>query len=277
MDNYLNKAIIDVIGEFPEVGVLLNGYGVSCVTCSVGICLLKDVLSIHSFKKAEEGRIMDEIRSIIENGENASRYSDRFPAHEVQDGVKRKFEYSKPVEVLVDEHDNIKRVLGAIPGLLDEMRAYDAERTDGISSIQKEKVVLNSILYFIRNYADKYHHAKEEDILFKYTDEAQEIIQAMYDDHKAGRSFIQTVHEGIDEDDFSKVESGLLGYMEILTGHIQREDDVLYPWFDKNLSSDEVRSLEDEFEVADNKAGKSFVEGILIFIDGLEKRFKDEI
>jgi len=33
---------------------------------------------------------------------------------------------------------------------------------------------------FIRSYADKYHHAREEEILFKYFDEDMAILKVMH-------------------------------------------------------------------------------------------------
>jgi hypothetical protein len=48
MDAYTNKGIKDIINEFPEVGRILGEYGIECVSCTVGICALKDILDIHT-------------------------------------------------------------------------------------------------------------------------------------------------------------------------------------------------------------------------------------
>ena len=56
-----DKAIQDVITEHPEVGEILNRFEIGCVSCKVGICLLKDVVSIHGLSKEDEARIEQEI------------------------------------------------------------------------------------------------------------------------------------------------------------------------------------------------------------------------
>ena len=42
-----DKAIQDVMQTYPEIGEILARYDIGCTTCKVGICLLKDVVSIH--------------------------------------------------------------------------------------------------------------------------------------------------------------------------------------------------------------------------------------
>jgi hypothetical protein len=66
------RAIKDVVQEHPEIGAVLQKYEIGCVTCSVGICLLKDVVSIHGLPKEVEDRIEAEIGAYLE-GQNAGR------------------------------------------------------------------------------------------------------------------------------------------------------------------------------------------------------------
>jgi hypothetical protein len=56
-----DMAIQDVIKNFPEIGEILNRFEIGCVTCKVGICLLKDVVSIHGLSKEDEAKIENEI------------------------------------------------------------------------------------------------------------------------------------------------------------------------------------------------------------------------
>ena len=60
------SAIQDVIGPHPEIGEILKRYDIGCVTCKVGICLLKDVVSIHGLSKEDEARIEAEINGYLE-------------------------------------------------------------------------------------------------------------------------------------------------------------------------------------------------------------------
>lgn len=61
-----NKAIQDVIAQHPEIGDILARYDIGCVTCKVGICLLKDVVSIHGLSKEDEARIAAEIDEYLQ-------------------------------------------------------------------------------------------------------------------------------------------------------------------------------------------------------------------
>ena len=58
-----NKAIQDVLGTYPEIGEILARFDIGCVTCKVGICLLKDVVAIHGLSKEDEAKIEQEINN----------------------------------------------------------------------------------------------------------------------------------------------------------------------------------------------------------------------
>ncbi|MBI5484195.1 MAG: hypothetical protein HY888_07020 [Deltaproteobacteria bacterium] len=65
-----DRAIQDVIKSYPGIGDILNRYEIACVTCKVGICLLKDVVAIHGLSKEDEARIEQEINNHLkEKGE----------------------------------------------------------------------------------------------------------------------------------------------------------------------------------------------------------------
>ncbi len=62
-----HQAIQDVMQNYPEIGEILNRYEIGCVTCKVGICLLKDVVSIHGLSKDDEAKIELEINNYLTN------------------------------------------------------------------------------------------------------------------------------------------------------------------------------------------------------------------
>jgi hypothetical protein len=61
------KAIKDVVSEHPDIGAILERHEIGCVTCGVGICLLKDVVSIHGLPRETERAIEREIAEYLEN------------------------------------------------------------------------------------------------------------------------------------------------------------------------------------------------------------------
>ena len=59
------QAINKVIEEHPFIGEILEKYDIGCVTCGVGICLVKDVVSIHALGDEIEARIEQEINDYL--------------------------------------------------------------------------------------------------------------------------------------------------------------------------------------------------------------------
>jgi hypothetical protein len=61
------QAINKVIETHPKIGEILDHYEIGCVTCGVGICLVKDVVSIHALGDEVEAKIEQEILAYLEN------------------------------------------------------------------------------------------------------------------------------------------------------------------------------------------------------------------
>ena len=61
-----DRAIQDVLTSYPEIGRILAAREIGCVTCAVGICLLKDVVSIHGLSGDEERAIEQEINTHLD-------------------------------------------------------------------------------------------------------------------------------------------------------------------------------------------------------------------
>jgi len=62
-DQPINKTI----EQHPFIGEVLAKYDIGCVTCGVGICLVKDVVSIHALGAAVEAQIEAEITNYLNN------------------------------------------------------------------------------------------------------------------------------------------------------------------------------------------------------------------
>jgi hypothetical protein len=63
-DNGLGeKAIQDLLRDHPPIGDILAKHDIGCVTCKVGICLLKDVVAIHALPPEAEAAIESEINA----------------------------------------------------------------------------------------------------------------------------------------------------------------------------------------------------------------------
>ncbi len=232
MEKLLNRYIKEIIDEFPKVGTLLEEFKIGCVTCNVGTCLLKDIIEIHNLPGDEERVILAGIAKIV------------YPDREIEiPEIKRKAKsegvsYSPPMKILVDEHVFIKRLIAQIPNLIKELE----------SNPENGKILAEKSIDFIKNYADKFHHAKEEDILFKYFDENLDILKVMYEEHKIGRGHVKSIVEGLASGDGKCVAEHLDAYGKLLTQHIKKEDEILYPWQDRNLTTNQVGEMFSKFQ-----------------------------
>lgn len=60
-DQPINKTI----EQHPFIGEVLEKYDIACTTCGVGICLVKDVVSIHALGDEIEAKIEQEINDYL--------------------------------------------------------------------------------------------------------------------------------------------------------------------------------------------------------------------
>ncbi len=255
MEKYLNKGVQAVIEEYPNVGEILDDFGIACTTCTAGSCLLKDVVGIHNLPTAQEIELMYQIEKALYPERDVIK-----PEISQVDNGKKEITFSPPVQQLVDEHKVIKRWLALVPQVIAKLED------------QPEKIWqwIATGVDFSSFYADKFHHAKEEDILFKYSDETLEIIQVMYDEHITGRNHIAGIRKAVEGRDKEKAVKHLLAYRELLQEHIKKEDKILYPWIDRNLTTKQVGELFFKFIDADRKTGDEIPRKYEAFVDQVE-------
>lgn len=67
------QAINKVIEQHPVIGEILERYEIGCVTCGVGICLVKDVVSIHALGDEVESSIEKEITDYLVNNSETDK------------------------------------------------------------------------------------------------------------------------------------------------------------------------------------------------------------
>ena len=236
MEKYLNMGIKPLIEEFPKIESILTDYDIGCGPCMVGTCLLKDIVSIHSLSEPDEKKLMKRISNLILNDPGKTK-SEKI--------TKKPVTYSKPMQKLVDEHTLIKRWLALIPQVIEYV---DLKTESG-------KQIITDGIDMIRSYADKFHHAKEEDILFKYFDESAEIIRIMYKDHTTARSLVQNMIKSLESENRELLRESLLAYRDLLQQHIQKEDEILYPWMDRELNDTKLIEMDAKFVEADKNSG----------------------
>jgi len=154
-----------------------------------------------------------------------------------------------PTEVLKHEHQVILLVLAAA-----EREAGKIARSGRVDAARVEK-----LLDFFGNFADRCHHAKEEDLLFVKMQERgmpreQGPIAVMLADHDKGRGYLAAVREALpaavrdDSAAASAIAENLSAYVGMLRAHISKEDNILYPMADDLFSDQDQADLTAAFD-----------------------------
>ena len=241
MTEVIGLYIKDVIDAYPAVGDVLAKSGIGCVTCSVGTCLIKDVVSIHNLTDAQEQALFAAIAAIIFPGQTMP-----LPKIERKLPITGSPSFSPPIQALVNEHNQIKRVIARLPDLAARIQR-------GLDTDTRQTIL--EVIDFIRQYADKFHHAKEEDILFKYFDSGSDVLMVMFKEHKLGRQHIRNAIAALDQGHAAAIIEHLTAYGALLKEHIRKEDEILYPWMNRELTDSQVGQLFSKFSVVDEQFG----------------------
>jgi len=153
------------------------------------------------------------------------------------------------IDRLKEEHQAILLMLQVLEAACKKLEAgKDLNKDD-----------LYKMVDFIKIFADKSHHYKEEDLLFPAMVEAGipkdgGPIGVMLAEHTMGRNFVQGMRQALEEFSTGKTEASsqivtnARGYIELLTNHIYKEDNILYPMAEMHITDERHNELLEEFE-----------------------------
>ena len=154
----------------------------------------------------------------------------------------------RATELLKEEHKRIKLVMN----ILEEI----CKRFQSGEKVSSEH--LEQIVEFFKNFADKCHHAKEEDFLFP---EMEKVgisreggpIGCMLSEHDQGRALVKELSVAImrykiGEKATDRIVENANEYIGLLRQHIDKEDNVLYMMADQHLSEETQKKLLEDFE-----------------------------
>ncbi len=154
--------------------------------------------------------------------------------------------FETATEALKQDHRIIEKVLAVLEKVAQNPREASLETWE-------------KAIDFIRNFADKCHHLKEEKLFFPAL-EARGIpceggpIGMMLLEHEEGRAYVRAMAEALvlakEDPEAAKsalVENALL-YLRLLRQHIAKEDEILFEMADEALTPEEQKELLREFE-----------------------------
>lgn len=141
---------------------------------------------------------------------------------------------------------------------------------------------LETIVKVIREFADGFHHAKEEQLLFPlmvkkgFSNETGPVA-VMLHEHVQGRNFVKGMAENIslfkqgERIALSAIYSNILGYADLLKNHISKENNVLFRMADKAFTPAEQELLLLDFNKIELvRSNGLMVDDYLNLIDDLE-------
>ncbi|WP_337799002.1 hemerythrin domain-containing protein [Acidaminococcus timonensis] len=181
------------------------------------------------------------------------------------------------IDLMKEEHANISRMLEVI-------------RQASIGILEGKPVDVadfRNMVDFVRRYADKHHHGKEEVYLFpvmvqKLGRVADNLVtHGMLVEHDLGRDHVMSLATALDEyEKEPKTEYKLdilteaMGYARLLKRHVEKENNVVYTFAENQLSQEDLADIDarsKKFE--DEETEKGIQEHYLGMLEALEKKY----
>ena len=164
--------------------------------------------------------------------------------------------------MLSEEHKKILKVIDALLNECDSLK----------NGKEINKAFFIGAIDFIKNFADKFHHAKEEDILFKEFNKCANRggvhcnpIEQMINEHNEGRNYVKKMEESLNKNGKERVVENARGYAQLLRDHIFKEDNILYPMVDQISGNREKDIILNKFEEINKNLEQEIKKHLFIF------------
>ncbi len=178
---------------------------------------------------------------------------------------------SKAIDDLKNEHEAILftlKILGKMTDLASKGKAFDAKDA-------------TALIGFLKEFADKCHHGKEEGILFPALEAAGIAneggpIGVMLSEHERGRAFIGEMDAALRKTPFDAAAfvNAANSYSQLLGQHIEKENTVLFVMGERVLSEETLASLYERFEEHEETViGAGRHEQLHAMLDDFEEKY----
>ena len=151
----------------------------------------------------------------------------------------------KPKGPLMIEHRLIEKMIEVIRKI----------RENALKDNKIDKNAVETIVDFIKFYADRTHHGKEEDILFSaleqkgLSDEDRKLMNELVEEHKFGRKLtreIDEANEAILREPGKSIAKIIINFemlIDFYPKHIEKEDKIFFPSTEKYFTESELDSM----------------------------------
>jgi hemerythrin-like domain-containing protein len=180
-----------------------------------------------------------------------------------------------PIEDLVHEHKAIKVMLSIMNKIAENIRNDQTVDTNDIESI----------VDFLKTFADKCHHGKEENALFPALVETGipkegGPIGVMLHEHAVGREYIKEISTKTEQfksgnsEALQLIANSLLSYINLLHAHIQKEENILFPMGEKILTAQKQDEINEHFErIEEEVVGHGIHEQFHTLLNNLKSKY----
>ncbi len=171
------------------------------------------------------------------------------------------------------EHRLIERMVALFGDALGRIRSTGEVDPDFI----------DTAVDFIRVYADRVHHGKEEDILFrrlggmKISDKDLRLMNELIEEHEIGRGVAKSLaaanarYRNGDVAARSDIAENFAAFVELYTKHIGKEDKVFFLASRTYFTDEEDRAMVEEFREFDRKLIHEKYEAVVEALEGTRR------
>jgi len=183
----------------------------------------------------------------------------------------------KPRGQLMIEHRLIERCL-----------AFAAEAAQGMTESRFDPILVDTIVDFIKTYADRTHHGKEEDILFnklsgmQIAGDDREVMNELIDEHKRAREKVRKIVELNEQfrtgnrKVVPEIREIILWLADFYPVHIRKEDKDFFPKSEKYLSEEALNVMLESFSNFDRKMIHEKYQNIYEALSRRSKEMRDD-
>jgi hemerythrin-like domain-containing protein len=155
---------------------------------------------------------------------------------------------NKAIDDLMHEHGAIFEALQVLKGI--------ATRLEKGGPVEEGDI--SDILGFLKLFADRCHHAKEEEVLFPALAKAglsedDGPLRVYLSEHVRGRELLRAMESAsFPKLDPARFSAAVHGYIELLEKHIRKENTMLFPMTQKLLSAHQLEEIARTFDDFEN-------------------------
>lgn len=158
----------------------------------------------------------------------------------------------KPTEDLKEEHEAVKIMLKILDGVCTDIESG--------KSVKHEH--LEGLVAFLREFVDRCHHTKEENYLFPELEKTgvlgvRDLIISLKKEHEEGRQYVNEIEEALSGKESDKELPSIVensrAYIKLLTPHIEKEDNKIFPMADTYLPQAVQDNLLEAFEAVETE------------------------